>query len=249
MWSIFVPRENIWRGGEGFQDGVAFLMQAEHVRVIWVISGRHPWGERHPGRKAVRQKGLRQPLTFLYAGTESPDMVLPETLTIRDRSIRKMQTPPSARDCMWSKNSPERRVKYTRSNQPFTERPMRNTFNSTRWSHTGGIRLQRWEITSGITRVTDDTMRHVQHHKSMEIIYFSSPVFSFSRVRWRGTLHNTWPFPFGWTVPLKMLHCCEPIKSDRLLMLHVKHKILTSLFSNHNNHISHLYVPLFMITT
>lgn len=84
-------------GGGGFQDGVAFLMQAEHVRVIWVISGRHPRGKRHPGRKAIQQKGLRQPLTFLYAGTESPDMVLPETLTIRDRSIRKMQTPVSQR--------------------------------------------------------------------------------------------------------------------------------------------------------
>lgn len=155
--------------------------------------------------------------------------------------------PPSARDCMWSKNSPERHVKYTRSNQPFTERPMRNTFNSTRWSHTGGIRLQRWEIPSGITRVTDDTMRHAQHHKSTGIIYFSIPVFSVFPFLWRGTRHNTWPFPCGLTVPLKMLHCCEPIKSDWLLMLHIKYKILTSLFFNHIDRISHLYIPLFII--
>lgn len=136
MWSIFVPR---WKhfGGDFFP------LQAAHVRTLGDFRKDIGEWERSTGRNAIPQKGLRRPLTFLYARTESPDMVLAERRwPFGIVPSGKCRAASSAWDCARSQNSRERQVKYTRSNQPFTERPMRNTFSSRRWSHTGGIRLR-----------------------------------------------------------------------------------------------------------
>lgn len=66
-----------------------FSLSWARLHFGWFAKDIRGW--KSAGRKAIHQKGLPRPLTFLYACTESPDMVLPETVTTQDRSIRRMQ--------------------------------------------------------------------------------------------------------------------------------------------------------------